>query len=104
MRIFAPDSVTAKSRFWYFIRQLKKMKKGSGEIVSCKRVSYQGAVLIPFVLMRPSFAAIRVISACAVGQKLSATRRRMHNLLVPCAVTGIVTLVDELVIRGLHAH
>ncbi|MTV28963.1 hypothetical protein FTX61_26865, partial [Nitriliruptoraceae bacterium ZYF776] len=38
MRIFAPDSVTAKSRFWYFIRQLKKMKKGSGEIVSCKRL------------------------------------------------------------------
>ncbi|VDL59160.1 unnamed protein product [Hymenolepis diminuta] len=38
MRIFAPDLVTAKSRFWYFIRQLKKMKKGSGEIVSCKRL------------------------------------------------------------------
>ncbi|VDD74694.1 unnamed protein product [Mesocestoides corti] len=38
MRIFAPDSVTAKSRFWYFIRQLKKMKKGNGEIVSCKRL------------------------------------------------------------------
>ena len=35
MRIFAPDYVTAKSRYWYFIRQLKKMKKGSGEIIEC---------------------------------------------------------------------
>ncbi|CAH8870599.1 unnamed protein product [Trichobilharzia szidati] len=38
MRIFAPNSVVAKSRFWYFIRKLKKMKKGSGEIVSCQRI------------------------------------------------------------------
>ncbi|TOF77814.1 hypothetical protein CGJ15_26700, partial [Vibrio parahaemolyticus] len=34
MRIFAPDRVTAKSRFWYFLSKLKKMKKSSGEIVS----------------------------------------------------------------------
>ncbi|KAL3315416.1 60S ribosomal protein L18A [Cichlidogyrus casuarinus] len=40
MRIYAPDSVTAKSRYWYFIRRLKKMKKGSGEIISCERVSF----------------------------------------------------------------
>ncbi|KAF7257274.1 hypothetical protein EG68_05614 [Paragonimus skrjabini miyazakii] len=38
MRIFAPNSVVAKSRFWYFIRQLKKMKKGSGEILACDRI------------------------------------------------------------------
>ncbi|XP_068217775.1 large ribosomal subunit protein eL20 [Palaemon carinicauda] len=38
MRIFAPDRVTAKSRFWYFLSKLKKMKKSSGEIVSIQRV------------------------------------------------------------------
>merc|ERR1712228_1025148 len=38
MRIFAPDRVTAKSRFWYFLSKLKKMKKSSGEIVCIKRV------------------------------------------------------------------
>ncbi|KAK7801243.1 hypothetical protein U0070_025732 [Myodes glareolus] len=32
MRIFAPNHVVAKSRFWYFASQLK-MKKSSGEIV-----------------------------------------------------------------------
>merc|ERR1719167_1204353 len=38
MRIFAPDIVTAKSRFWYFLSKLKKMKKTSGEIVSITMV------------------------------------------------------------------
>jgi large subunit ribosomal protein L18Ae len=38
MRIFAPDRIVAKSRFWYFLRQLKKFKKSTGEIVSLKEV------------------------------------------------------------------
>ncbi|GFY60778.1 60S ribosomal protein L18a [Trichonephila inaurata madagascariensis] len=38
MRIFAPDDVTAKSRFWYFTRKLKKLKKSKGEIVSVSMV------------------------------------------------------------------
>merc|ERR1711872_1064683 len=38
MRIFAPDKVTAKSRFWYFLSKLKKMKKASGEIVEIREV------------------------------------------------------------------
>ncbi|GBO44578.1 60S ribosomal protein L18a [Araneus ventricosus] len=41
MRIFAPDKVTAKSRFWYFTRKLKKLKKSNGEIVSISEVSFQ---------------------------------------------------------------
>ncbi len=38
MRIFAPDPVVAKSRFWYFLRQLRKFKKTTGEIVSVEEV------------------------------------------------------------------
>lgn len=34
MRIFAPNTVVAKSRFWYFMAQLRKLKKANGEIVS----------------------------------------------------------------------
>ncbi|EYE94501.1 60S ribosomal protein eL20 [Aspergillus ruber CBS 135680] len=34
MRIFAPNPVVAKSRFWYFLTQLRKVKKANGEIVS----------------------------------------------------------------------
>jgi len=38
MRIFAPDIVAAKSRFWYFVKQLRKVKKAVGEIVQCQEV------------------------------------------------------------------
>ncbi|XP_041460607.1 60S ribosomal protein L18a-like [Lytechinus variegatus] len=38
MRIFAPDEVTAKSRFWYFGNRLRKMKKSRGEICSCRKI------------------------------------------------------------------
>merc|ERR1711981_592690 len=34
MRIFAPNDVVAKSRFWYFLMKARKVKKASGEIVS----------------------------------------------------------------------
>ncbi|KAJ1070113.1 hypothetical protein K5549_006661 [Capra hircus] len=35
MKIFAPNDAFAKSGFWYFVSQLKKMKKSLGEIVYC---------------------------------------------------------------------
>ncbi|KAI9829979.1 MAG: 60S ribosomal protein L20 [Phylliscum demangeonii] len=33
MRIFAPNAVVAKSRFWYFLMKMRKVKKSTGEIV-----------------------------------------------------------------------
>ncbi|KAL1788227.1 60S ribosomal protein L18a [Sigmodon hispidus] len=37
MQIFTPNHVVAKSRFWYFVSQLKNVKS-SGEIVYCRQV------------------------------------------------------------------
>merc|ERR1711966_320021 len=33
MIIFAPNAVIAKSKFWYFMHQFRKMKKTTGEIL-----------------------------------------------------------------------
>ncbi len=41
MRIFAPNEVVAKSRFWYYLRKLKKVKKANGEIVAVTKVSFK---------------------------------------------------------------
>ena len=38
MRLFAPNPVTAKSRYWYFMHRLEKMKNGTGEILSVNEV------------------------------------------------------------------
>eukprot|EP00121_Abeoforma_whisleri_P016904 Awhi_evm1s15497 len=35
MRMFAPNQVIARSRFWYFLKKVNKVKKMTGEIVSC---------------------------------------------------------------------
>ncbi|MCJ1236329.1 60S ribosomal protein L20 [Varicellaria rhodocarpa] len=40
MRIFATNTVVAKSRFWYFLMKLRKVKKANGEIVSLNEVCY----------------------------------------------------------------
>lgn len=42
MRIFAPNDVVAKSRFWYFLGKLRKIKKANGEIVSLNQVRTSG--------------------------------------------------------------
>lgn len=38
MTIYAQDEVVAKSRFWYFLRKLKKVKKTAGQIVKVQLV------------------------------------------------------------------
>ncbi|RXG50213.1 hypothetical protein VDGE_01079 [Verticillium dahliae] len=38
MTIFAPNTTVAKSRYWYFMRGLKKVKKATGEIISVKSI------------------------------------------------------------------
>lgn len=38
MRVFAPNPVTAKSRFWYFLHKLHKLKKTTGEILSVNEI------------------------------------------------------------------
>ncbi|KAJ2663701.1 60S ribosomal protein L20B [Coemansia sp. RSA 1200] len=38
MRIFAPNEVIAKSRYWYFLSKLHKAKRASGEIVSVNEI------------------------------------------------------------------
>ncbi|KAK0426205.1 hypothetical protein QR680_009584 [Steinernema hermaphroditum] len=38
MQIFASNHVIAKSRFWYFVSMLRRLKKATGEIISCTEV------------------------------------------------------------------
>ncbi len=38
MRVFAPNEVVAKSRFWYYLKKLKRVKKANGEVVSVSEI------------------------------------------------------------------
>lgn len=39
MIIFAPNAVIAKSKFWYYMHQFRKMKKTTGEILDCVKIT-----------------------------------------------------------------
>ncbi|KAK8802143.1 hypothetical protein WA158_006537 [Blastocystis sp. Blastoise] len=41
MRLFAPNPVTAKSRYWYFLANLHKLKRASGEILAIRERNTQ---------------------------------------------------------------
>lgn len=38
MRVFARDTVQAKTKFWYFLRRQHKVKKASGEVIAIHEV------------------------------------------------------------------
>mmetsp|Transcript_50723 Transcript_50723/g.58157 ORF Transcript_50723/g.58157 Transcript_50723/m.58157 type:complete len:187 (-) Transcript_50723:326-886(-) len=38
MRVFAPNDVLAKTKFWYFVRKLNKIKRAAGEIISVNQI------------------------------------------------------------------
>ena len=61
MRIFADDAVRAKSKFWYFLKKLNKVKKSHGEILSINEVSSLIYYLIRFskkILLRLKFLVL----------------------------------------------
>merc|ERR1712002_223737 len=46
VRLFAPDPIAAKSRFWYFVSYYKKVNKTAGEIVSVKKVQEKSPTVV----------------------------------------------------------
>jgi large subunit ribosomal protein L18Ae len=39
MKLFAKNKVVARSRFWYFMKRLCRVKKANGQIISCNEIS-----------------------------------------------------------------
>mmetsp|Transcript_4030 Transcript_4030/g.8440 ORF Transcript_4030/g.8440 Transcript_4030/m.8440 type:complete len:183 (+) Transcript_4030:112-660(+) len=46
MIIFAPNAVIAKSKFWYFMHQFRKMKKTTGEILDVVKIQEKNARIV----------------------------------------------------------
>jgi hypothetical protein len=44
MKLWALDDVKARSKFWYFMSRLKKVKKANGQIIACNEVRLCGWV------------------------------------------------------------
>lgn len=46
MIIFAPNPTIAKSKFWYYMHQFRKMKKTTGEILDCVEIVEKNARIV----------------------------------------------------------
>eukprot|EP00761_Pharyngomonas_kirbyi_P011177 gb/GECH01011202.1/.p1 GENE.gb/GECH01011202.1/~~gb/GECH01011202.1/.p1 ORF type:complete len:195 (+),score=19.36 gb/GECH01011202.1/:1-585(+) len=46
MTIFARNEVQAKSRFWYFLRRMKKVKKANGEILAVRQLQEESPLVV----------------------------------------------------------
>ncbi len=46
MQLFASDAVRARSRFWYFLRKLQRIKKANGQIISVHEVRDQNPNIV----------------------------------------------------------
>ena len=38
MKLWSTDPVRARSKFWYFLRKLRKVKKANGQVVACHEI------------------------------------------------------------------
>merc|ERR1719223_1376498 len=41
MKIWSTNDVRAKSKFWYFLAKLKKIKRANGQLISCTELYEQ---------------------------------------------------------------
>ena len=62
MRLFAPNEVVAKSRYWYFMHQIQKMKKSTGDILAVSEVRSAARPRPPAQARRASGSRLR--AAC----------------------------------------
>mmetsp|Transcript_53088 Transcript_53088/g.77568 ORF Transcript_53088/g.77568 Transcript_53088/m.77568 type:complete len:175 (+) Transcript_53088:1-525(+) len=46
MKVFSPNEVIARSRFWYFMHQMRKMKRTTGEIVDVNEITEKNCNII----------------------------------------------------------
>lgn len=46
MRLFAQDAVRARSRFWYFLSQLRRAKRAKGEVLAVHEIFEKGSRIV----------------------------------------------------------
>ncbi|KAH8052938.1 hypothetical protein JL721_10758 [Aureococcus anophagefferens] len=58
MKLFAPNEVLARSRYWYYMHQYRKMKKTTGEILDVNEIREKNPRIVKnyYVMLRYNFA------------------------------------------------
>ena len=60
MNVFAPNTVVAKSRFWYYMSMLNRVKKANGEILQINEV-----IASPYLSLQRVRALLLTLTLCS---------------------------------------
>ena len=107
MLIFAPNQVIAKSKFWYFIHQFRKMKRSTGEIIDVNEIKEKNSRTIKNygIWLRYDsrsgthnmYREYRDLTTCGAVQQLydeMAGRHRTRPRSIQIIRTGVVATAD----------
>jgi large subunit ribosomal protein L18Ae len=107
MIIFAPNQVIAKSKFWYYMHQFRKMKKTTGEILDCVEIVEKNARIVKNygIWLRYSsrsgthnmyreFRDVRLVGAVSQLYDEMAGRHRTRPRSIQIIRTGIIAAGD----------
>lgn len=107
MKLFAPNEVVAKSRFWYFVHTKSKMKKTTGEILDCNQLTEKNSrtvknygILLKYDSRSGThnmYKEFRDITLCGAVDQLYAEmagRHRSRFRSIQIISTGIVKAAD----------
>lgn len=77
MNLFAKNKVVARSRFWYFLGRMCRVKKANGQIIAVNQVGTAASAAASWLRFR----------SCQRGDKMPARRtERLGQLCVDCTV------------------
>merc|ERR1711935_860038 len=79
VRLFAPDPIAAKSRFWYFVSYYKKVNKTAGEIVSIKKVADRRQELRYLASLRLALRFPQHVPRVPLDAHLRTAITQLHN-------------------------
>merc|ERR1739848_767609 len=98
MKIFSDNEVAAKSRFWYFLHKLRKMKKTTGDILTVKQIFEEKPNELNTV---PETAASR-LSAPALS-KMRTPSEKTHSNFWAMTLNFPCPIADRVPPRGTRA-
>merc|ERR1712190_714411 len=87
MKVWAVDEVCARSKFWYFIKRIKRVKKANGQIIAMNEIFEKDPTIVKNYGVRLRAASIQIIKTSTLTdeecKRPAVTQFHKENLAFP---------------------
>ncbi|KAH7547729.1 hypothetical protein JRO89_XS14G0007900 [Xanthoceras sorbifolium] len=98
MKLWATNEVRAKSKFWYFLRKLKKVKKSNGQVLAINE--WKTLFKAPYLFLRRVQPRSRTMESGCVYQ----SRTGYHNMYKEYRDTTLNGAVEQMYVEMASRH